>query len=1061
MKTKLFCYIAICLCLGILPLTGASDGGRNNGVLNNLEWRCIGPAIMGGRATDVEGVPGDPRVVYVGSASGGVWKTVDGGITWKPLFDQQPVLSIGDLALEPGNPEVIYAGTGESNLRNSISFGNGVYKSTDGGATWKHLGLEKTRHISRILINPLKPNIVYVAAVGHCFGPNTERGVFRSSDGGQSWEKVLYIDNLHGASDLEIDPKNPNILYAAMWHFERKPWTFTSGSEEGGVYKTVDGGLTWKKLQKGLPKLMGRIGVKVAPSDPSIVYVIPEAKEGSLYKSENFGETFELVSTDNRLISRGFYYADIRVDPQDENRVYALGIWLYHSIDGGKTFAQIARGLHSDYHALWIDPQNPARIWESNDGGVAVSYSRGKTWEYIDLLCFSQFYQIYADNREPFYYVGGGLQDNRTWYAPSRTREPYGILNDDWCMVSSGDGFHVVVHPDNPELFLSESQGGRLMRTDMKTREQQVVAPYPLNPFGASAGEQKYRFNWNAPIVASPHTPHVVYFGGNVVFRSDDFGTNWEIISPDLTTNDPKKQKSAGGPIWEENTTSEYHCTIISLAESPVQSGILWAGTDDGNLQVSKDGGVTWRNVIDNIKGLNPFSPVSHVEPSHRDAGTCYVSFDRHMLDDYLPHLFKTSDFGQTWSNITTGLPEDAYIWVVREDPRNSDILYAGTEIGPFISWNSGENWERFHLKNCPNVAVHDILVHPRENDLILGTHGRGIWILDDITPLQALTPEILAQPAFLFDIRPAIRFSVRLSRTDIGNKEFRGDNPPYGALITYYLKASPKTESPVKVEILDSGGMVIRELSEIPHDIGINRTPWDLRRTGPTPRRYEGEERPGSEARRSRSLGPRVIPGTYTVRLTAGTEIYEKPLKVVVDPAINVSQEDLEEQYAFVLEIQGMLSTINKTLRGLDSLVDQIKEREKITRGQKIEERETLQKSLREHREKVEDLEARLIRPALKVWPPIDQPPRLSEKLNDLFSQVEGANAAPTPSQRETLTELKYEYGTMLSAVNEFLLHTVPELNALLQKNGLPKVLIPDPISVKQPTGKFTRNEI
>jgi photosystem II stability/assembly factor-like uncharacterized protein len=1050
MRTMLFGRVAVCLCLGIWALAEVSDRGINDGVLNNLEWRCIGPAVMGGRATDVEGVPGNPRVVYVGSASGGVWKTVDGGITWKPLFDEQPVLSIGDLALEPGNPEVIYAGTGESNLRNSISFGNGVYKSTDGGMTWKHLGLEKTRHISRILINPLNTNILYVAAVGHCFGPNPERGVFRSSDGGQSWKKILYIDEFHGASDLEIDPKNPNILYAGMWNFERKPWTFTSGSKEGGVYKTVDGGLTWVKLRKGLPDLMGRIGVKVAPSDPRIVYVIPEAKEGSLYKSENYGEKFELVSTDNRLISRGFYYADMRVDPRDENRVYALGIWLYRSIDGGKTFEQIARGLHSDYHALWIDPQNPDRIWEANDGGVAVSYNRGETWEYIDLLCFSQFYQIYADNREPFYCVGGGLQDNRTWYAPSRTREPYGILNDDWRMVSSGDGFHVVVHPDNPDLFLSESQGGRLMRTDMKTREQQIVAPYPLNPFGASAGEQKYRFNWNAPIVTSPHAPHVIYFGGNVVFKSDDFGTNWKIISPDLTTNDPIKQKSAGGPVWEENTTAEYHCTIISLAESPVQPGLLWAGTDDGNLQISRDGGANWENVKDNVKGLQLFSSVSHLEPSHTAAGTCYVSFDRHMLDDFMPYLYKTSDFGQSWSNIGASLPENAYVWVVREDPRNSHILYAGTEIGPYISPDIGEKWERFHLKNYPNVAVHDILIHPRANDLILGTHGRGIWILDDITPIQALTQTILTRPAFLFDMRPAIRFSMRESRTDIGNKEFRGVNPPYGTLITYYLKERPEKDSTVKIEILDAEGTVIRELSDIPKDPGLNRTSWDLRQKGPQPRRYEEEESTGTPSRRGGSVGPRVIPGNYTVRLTKGTEMYEKPVKVLLDPALSVTHEELEEQSVFVLEIQDMLSGINKTLRELDCLADQIQERVKTALSQKAEDKESLQKGLSEHRAKIGELETRMVRPPLKVWPPIDQPPRLSEKLSDLFNQVEGTNAAPTPSQKEMLAELKSEYGQILSAVNDYLLHTATGINTLLQKHRLPKVLIPGPISVK-----------
>ena len=1046
MKAKLrICFLFYLLFA--IPLLSWTEEPKNfDTLLKNLEWRCIGPAIMGGRATDVEGIPGNPRTVYVGAASGGVWKTVDGGITWKPIFDKQPVLSIGDIALEPGNSEVIYVGTGESNFRNSVSIGDGMYKSTDGGETWTHLGLEKTRYISRVIVHPQNSRIVYVAATGHCFGPNEERGVFMSMDAGNTWKKVLYLDEHHGASDLEIDPMNPNILYAAMWHFERNPWTFTSGSEEGGLYKSVDGGFTWNKLEKGLPKLMGRIGVKVAPSSPNIIYVIPEAKEGTLYRSDNSGKSFRLISTDNRLISRGFYYADVRVDPKDENRVYALGIWLYRSIDGGKTFQQISRGLHSDYHALWIDPLNPDRIWQANDGGIAVSYNRGETWEYIDLLPFSQFYQVYADNRLPFYYVGGGLQDNRSWYAPSRTREPWGIMNDDWRMISSGDGFHVVVHPDNPELFLSESQGGRLMRTDMRTREQQIVAPYPLNPFGASAGEQKYRFNWNAPIVTSPHDRHVVYLGGNAVFRSEDFGTNWEVISPDLTTDDPEKQKSAGGPIWEENTTSEYHCTIISLAESPSQPGLLWAGTDDGNLQLSRDGGDSWINLTGNIKGLEPYSSVSHIEPSLPSAGTCYVAFDRHMLDENLPYVYKTTDYGQSWTDISGNLPENAYVWVVREDPRNDNILYTGTEIGPFVSFDGGKHWTALLLKNLPNVAVHDILVHPRENDLILGTHGRGIWIFDDITAVQSINPAILASSAFLFDMRPAVRFSVRLSRTDIGQKEYRGTNPPYGALITYYLRDMPDEKNPVTIEILDPVGTIIRQLDNIPQCVGLNRTSWDLKLDGPRPRRdVDAEESESTQGRRSR--GPRVKPGVYSIRLIAGAESYEKPVKVIMDPTLVVSPEELERQFEFVLEVQSIQSCVNDVLRGLDGLSDQIRGRQKTARNRDIPDKKTLVQSLARHLADIERLESQLVRPALKIWPPIDQPPRLSEKLSDLFSQVEGANAAPTPAQEEIRVELKDDFRKIMLDVSAYLSESAPKMNSLLEGCGLPSVLIPDPI--------------
>lgn len=529
----------------------ASDQARpqiDPSLFENLEWRNIGPAIMGGRTTDIEGVPGNPNIVYVATASGGLWKTTNGGITWTPIFDRQNTISIGDIAIDPKNPDVIWVGTGESNTRNSVSFGDGVYKSTDGGKTWQHLGLRDTRHISRILIHPHNPDIVYVGAVGHAFGPNEERGVFMTTDGGRTWQKVLYIDAQHGVSDMDMDPSNPNILYAAMWYFERKPWTHRSGSEKGGVFKSVDGGRTWKKLERGLPKLLGRIGVKVAPSNPQVVYVIAESKEGTLFRSDDRGETFREVSREVRIVSRGFYYADLRVDPWDENRVYAIASNLFVSIDGGRTFRRISARTHSDYHTLWIDPTNPYRLWQGNDGGVAVSYDRGETWEYVNNIPLGQFYQIHADNRLPFYWVSGGLQDNGTWTGPSRTREPAGILNDDWIMVSFGDGFHVVTHPEDPNLYLSESQGGNLFRTDLRTREQQNVSPQARRNDGGPVGELKYRFNWNAPIVLSPHDKNTVYYGGNVVFRSTDFGKTWQVISPDLTTNDPEKQKDAGGP---------------------------------------------------------------------------------------------------------------------------------------------------------------------------------------------------------------------------------------------------------------------------------------------------------------------------------------------------------------------------------------------------------------------------------------------------------------------------------------------------------------------------------
>lgn len=1016
-------------------------------LLKQLEWRNIGPANMVGRIADIEGVPGNPNIVYVGSASGGVWKTTNGGITWKPIFDSQNIASIGDLALEPGNPDVIYVGTGESNVRNSVSFGDGVYKSTDGGQTWTHLGLADTEHISRIVINPQNPNLVYVGALGHIFGPNKERGVFMTTDGGKNWEKVLYTDDRHGVADLDIDWQNPNILYAGLWYFERKPWTFRSGDEAGGVYKSVDGGRTWKRLSEGLPKLVGRIGVKVSMSNPDVVYVMAESQEGTLFRSDNRGETFRNVSKEVELVSRGFYYTDLRIDPTDENRVYAVASRLSVSIDGGKTFKRISPRTHVDYHALWIDPENPGRIWQGQDGGIAVTYDRGQTWEYVNNIPVGQFYQICADNRELFYYIGGGLQDNGTWYGPSRTKEGFfGILNEDWRTVSGGDGFHIVVHPDNPDLFLSETQAGGIVRTDMKTRAQQSVAPQPRRADGAPASAVKYRFNWNTPIIQSPYDPKTIYFPGNVVFKSSDFGTTWEIISPDLTTNDPEKQKGAGGPAWPENTTAEYHCTIISFAESPLQKGVLWAGTDDGNLQISLDGGKNWQNVIKNVPGVPAFSPVSHIEPSRTEAGVAFCSFDRHMLDDFKPYVFKTKDFGKTWINVTGNLPDKAYVWVVREDPKNQALIYAGTELGLYASYTGGKNWVKLHLKNLPTVAVHDILIHPRENDLILGTHGRSIWILDDATPIQQLSTNIFDQPAYLFDIRAALRFPVMATRQEFGDKPFEGPNPPYGALISYYLKEKPKKDDRFKLEILDSSGKVIRALSKISSEAGLNRTAWDLRSEGPRLRR-EVEFEEDFFFRGSR--GPQVLPGSYKVRLTLGDKTYEKLVEVRFDPTIQVPAQALKVEQEYSLKLREMQSVVNDGLRALDKIKSQLEERKKTLQSMGKPEFNEALKVINSHLEQIESIQNLLARPEGRpFW---SEGSRLSERLRGLSGEIDRANAAPTQAQVEYFGELLSEFKAGVAKVNDYLTKSAMDLNSALSKFNVPTILLPEPIQLPE----------
>ena len=1047
MRTR---FPVVVLCLTLLSLSHAtsifSQESQSRSTIETalagLEWRSIGPANMGGRTADVEGVPGDPNIVYVATASGGLWKTTNGGTTWKPIFERQGTLSIGDIALAPSNPDIVWVGTGESNVRNSVSFGDGVYKSTDGGKTWQHMGLRDSERVSAIAIHPQNPDIVYVGALGHAFGPNEERGVFMTTDGGKTWNKTLFTDNQHGVSDLEINSSNPNILYAGLWSFERKPWTHRSGSENGGLYKSIDGGRTWTKLTKGLPKLIGRIGVRVAPSNPNVVYAILEAKDGTMYRSDDGGENFRQVSKETRIVSRGFYYTTVRVDPTNENRVFAVASSLFVSIDGGKTYRSITGRTHIDYHALWIDPKNPRRMWQGQDGGIAVSADGGETWEYVNNIPLGQFYQLHADNRLPFYFVMGGLQDNGTWTGPSRTREPSGIMNDDWRMVSFGDGFYVVNHPDDPEIYLSESQGGNILRTEFRTREQQEVNPWGRGSGDGPAEGEKYRFNWNAPILMSPHDGKTIYFGGNVVFKSNDFGKTWEQISNDLTTNDPQKQKDAGGPIGIENTTAEYHTTIISLAESPVQKGQIWVGTDDGNLQLTNDGGKTWSNLIRNVPGIAANSPVSHVEPSHASAQVAYVTFDRHMMDDFRPYIFKTTDGGKTWQNISGNLPAKAYLQVLREDPKNPNLIYAGTELGLFGSYDGGRQWIPLNLKNKPNVAVHDIVVHPRENDLIVATHGRSIWILDDATPVQQLDAQLLERPAHLFPVRPALRFATRFSRYGIGDKIFTGPNPSYGSLITYYLKEKPDEKAVFKVQIFDRSKKLVMELDRPAREKGLNRVAWNLRHSGAEVRRPPTEE---ESMFGDGSRGPLVLPGTYTVRLTIGDRTLEQPAEVRMDPAVSVTPVDLEAQLNLQMKVRDMQTGVNTALRFLDSLESQVKNTQTTAKTLYKEPDKVLTKALEDYLKEITVLQDKLARRSDGLGFPGRS--QISNRLGDIFGALDAANAAPTPFVRGYLTEVEPLFRTRMAEVNKFISDTVPQWNERLRTWNMPTLTTRKPI--------------
>ena len=750
------------------------------------------------------------------------------------------------------------------------------------------------------------------------------------------------------------------------------------------------------------------------------------------------------MSKDPNVVNRGFYYTDLRVDPTNEDRVYSVSSTLQVSLDGGKGWKRISRTTHVDFHSLWIDPRDPARMWQGQDGGVAVSYDRGESWEYANNFAIGQFYQVFADDAQPFYNLGGGLQDNGTWWGPSRSKEPAGILNDDWRMVNFGDGFFLVRHPEDPQLFLSEYQGGAIARTDMRTREQQEASPQPRRADGAPVCALKYRFNWNAPIVASPWDGKTVYFAGNVVFRSRDFGLTWETLSPDLTTNDPEKQKDAGGPVFTENTTAEYHCTVISFAESPKEKGVFWSGSDDGLVQLSRDDGKTWTNVTAAVPGIKPFSPVSHVEPSRTAAGTAYVAFDRHMFDDFRPYLFKTSDFGKSFAALaTTGLPERAYVHVVREDPKNPSLLYAGTELGLYASFDGGKSWSRLHGKNLPTVAVHDILVHPRENDLILATHGRALWILDDATPVQTARSLDLAKPAHLFPVREAVRHSLKMTRYGIGDLPFKGANPPYGALVAYHLKEKPAKDKTFALEVLNAQGEVIRKLKKAPAEAGFNRAAWDLALDPPRPRKEPEKEGEGEEEADEfgpPNRGPQVLPGLYKVRLTVGDTVLEQPVSVRVDPTVTASPADLQAQFDLAQKLHALRIEMNDALRGLDALKLQLDERKKLAASARSDAPADWKKSLDAKGEAHDAFLANLTRPAGKpFW---SEGPRVSERLEGLVGGVDSGSRRPTGPELAYFEELRVEMDKARAEIRRYTTEVVPEVNKLLESQGLPPLL-------------------
>ncbi len=1046
----------IALALGFASARpGAAQSPRfvTPSMLKALHWRSIGPAVFGGRVVSVAGVPGDPNIIYVAHSSAGLFKSVDGGVTFHSIFNHQDVLSMGAVAIDPQNPSIVYAGTGEGNPRNSASFGDGVYRSTDGGKTWQHLGLDQTQRIARIAIDPQNPRIVLVAAMGDEWLPNPERGVYRSADGGKSWKRVLFVNDTTGASDVTFDPSNPEIAYAGMYDYLRKPWHLRSGGPGSGLYRSTDGGATWvcltdPKLHNGLPPgPISRVGVAVSPSDPEVVYAFVPSKEGLLWRSGDGGATWRMVNKSPRINLRPFYFSVVRVDPTNANRVYAISGGLFVSNDGGKTFKEIAQRIHGDYHDLWIDPKNPQRMLCGSDGGFQISYDRGRTWDFINTQPFAQVYRLGYDLAVP-YHVIAGFQDNEVWRGPSTLWNVRGSTNGDWKRVLDwGDGQYAMADPRDPNIVYEDSHFGDIRRVDVRTGEERYITPYPVLEFGAGVGQFKYRFNWSAPVYISPHDPNTIYLGGNVLFKTSDGGESWSIVSPDLTTHNPRMMRSSGGPVTQDDTNAEAHCTIYAISEDAKDSNTLWVGTDDGNLQLTRDGGKHWTNVVGNIPGLPPGSWVSSVHASRTIPGRAYVSFDRHQLGDFAPYAYVTSDYGKSWKNISQGLR--GYVHVIREDPRQPNLIYAGTELGVFASFDGGEHWTDLQL-GLPPLPVDDLAIQPRANDLLIGTHGRGIYILDDATPLEQLAAA-LSKPAALFKPMPAYRYVPAPDTGDLGNQVFIAKNRPYGALLSYYLApkgagskseaqaTSDSSQNPpgetVKLEIFDAQGKLLRTLKGTDRP-GVNRVIWDLREAPPGGAHVVQDPRPYYVYFSLKLRGPLVLPGNYTVKLIARGETLTQAFRVILDPRLKVSRADLIAEQDAVEQLLEMQERAEVAVRQMGSVLKQLAPLEaRLEHSTLKAEAAALGKSLKAREDELREDQDGYRAPA-----------RIIEQLAYLRMMIERSTNAPTAAEQMWIAKYQTQLASVLATVQTLLTRDVQQLNAHLRSAHVPYLSVAAP---------------
>lgn len=1019
-------------------------GNIDEKLYKGMQWRQVGP-FRGGRALAIEGVPGEPDTYYFGAVAGGVWKTTDGGANWTPLFDKESISSIGALAVAASDHNVVYVGTGEAAIRGNTTYGTGVYKSIDAGRTWKNIGLKDTRQIGAIIVHPKNPDIALVAALGHAFGPNQERGIFRTTDGGKTWAKVLSKDDKTGGIDVVFDPHNPNIVFAALWQAQREPWFFSSGGPGSGLYRSQDNGATWKHLEgSGLPEgLLGKIGISISGADASRVYAIIEAKEGGLFRSDDAGENWTRVNEDGRFRQRAWYFSKVYADPKSPDTVYILNTGAFKSVDGGKSF-NLLPARHGDHHGLWIDPENPNRIGNANDGGASISTDGGKTWTTQNNQPTAQFYHVAVDNAYP-YHIYGAQQDNSNLGVASRT--DWGAIGPaDWFTAGDGECGFVLPDPRDYHIIYSNSEG-YAVRYDRSKEDVQDISPVPLDNSGHGASDLAHRFQWVSPLMLSPHDPDTIYTAAECVFRSTDHGQSWTQISQDLTRNDKSKQKASGGPLTNDITSVEYYDTIFALAESPLKKGTLWAGTDDGLIHVSTDDGANWANVSPKMP---EWGTVDLIEPSPFDANSAYAAVDRHRLDDFKPYIYKTTDLGKTWTLITNGIPEGAYVRAVREDPKRAGLLYAGTELGVFVSFDAGAHWQPLQL-NLPPSPVHDLVI--KDDDLVVATHGRAFWVLDNLTPLRQVNAQSVGTDILLYKPETALRLHYA---EEFDRRQPVGQNPPAGAMIDYYFKTAPKDE--VSLDILDAQGKVVRHLSSkekkendqppewpdrvekpkvIPASEGMNRFAWDLRCNDPI-------QVPGAFYSGDGPRGPLAQPGEYQVKLTTGEKSQTAPLHLMIDPRMKEAEPQVQKNFALSVQVTDRISQLHQAINEIRDIKSQIQ-----SLHHRFGSEEKLKPTLTaadEVEKKMSEVEGELIQVNAKGSEATLAFPSMLNERFDVFSHVIESDHEPTKAQLAVFKMLSDKLDEQLKKWTQIKADDVPRVSALIQQLQLPALHVSEP---------------